>query len=61
MKIPGDGSPIIQTDTDKFNPGKKNFFPGFCWCARRRTFLTGASPESARWWEGYSRRQGCPS
>ena len=29
-KIPGDGSPIIQTDTDKFNPGKKNFFPGFC-------------------------------
>ena len=27
-------------------------------CARRRTFLTGESPESARWWEGYSRRQG---
>ncbi|EFC96727.1 hypothetical protein CLOSTHATH_05076 [Hungatella hathewayi DSM 13479] len=35
--------------------------PEFYVCARRRTFLTGASPESARWWEGYSRRQGCPS
>ncbi len=23
-------------------------------CARRRTFLTGESPESARQWEGYS-------
>ena len=33
----------------------------FSVCARRRMFLTGASPESARWWEGYSRRQGCPS
>ena len=30
-------------------------------CARRRTSLTGESPESARWWEGYSRRQGCSS
>ena len=29
-------------------------------CAWRRTFLTGESPESARQWEGYSRRQGCP-
>ena len=29
-------------------------------CAWRRTFLMGASPESALQWEGYSRRQGCP-
>ena len=33
----------------------------FYQCARRRTSLTGESPESARWWEGYSRRQGCSS
>ncbi len=26
----------------------------FYQCARRRTSLTGESPESARWWEGYS-------
>ena len=30
-------------------------------CARRRTFLTGESPESARQRERYSQRQGCPS
>lgn len=35
--------------------------PASSQCARRRTSLTGESPESARWWEGYSRRQGCSS
>lgn len=32
----------------------------FFMCAWRRTFLMGASSESARQWEGYSRKQGCP-